>query len=42
LRPATIDAVSNWVEDHGAEHEAEARDIQKDILKLGAKPCADD
>jgi len=39
LRPGTIDAVSNFIEDHQPDHEVEAIKIQKDILKLGAKPC---
>jgi acylglycerol lipase len=41
LRPATIGAVSDFIEDHQADHEAEAVKVQLDILKLGAKPCRD-
>jgi alpha-beta hydrolase superfamily lysophospholipase len=37
LKPATVEALSNWVEQHDAAHEAFAKSIQNEILQFGAK-----
>jgi alpha-beta hydrolase superfamily lysophospholipase len=37
LKPATIEALSNWIEQHDAAHEAFAKTIQDEMLRFGAK-----
>jgi alpha-beta hydrolase superfamily lysophospholipase len=41
LKPATVEALSNWVEQHDAAHEAFAKSIQNEILLFGAKRSGD-
>jgi len=37
LKPATIEALSNWIEQHDAAHEAFAKHIQDEMILFGAK-----
>jgi alpha-beta hydrolase superfamily lysophospholipase len=38
LRPAVVDAISDWLYDHCPSHAQDSVDMQKRILKLGGKP----
>lgn len=38
LRPAVVDAISDWLYDHCPSHAHEAVDMQQRIVKLGGKP----
>jgi len=41
LKPATVEALANWVEQHDAAHEAFAKSVQDEILRFGAKRSGD-
>lgn len=37
ISPGTVDAVSNWIELHDKKHIEQAKQIQQDVVQLGAK-----
>jgi len=41
LKPDTVEALANWVEQHDAVHDEFARSIQSEIIKFGAKRSSD-